>query len=116
MHELSIVLEIIKTVENFADENHVKAGEIESLTLQIGELSSTVPKYVEDVYPDAVDGTILDGSKLIVEILPGEARCKSCGLVFNVREHKAVCPSCGGKELELLSGREFYIKEISILS
>jgi hydrogenase nickel incorporation protein HypA/HybF len=103
-------MEAIKIVEKYAEANDV--GRIETLVLEIGELSSVIPSYVEAVYPAAVGGTILEGAELRIEICPAEAKCKDCGEVFSVREHKAVCPSCGGKDLKLLGGREFFIKEI----
>jgi hydrogenase nickel incorporation protein HypA/HybF len=113
MHELSVVLEIIKTVGQFAAENEV--GRIETLVLQIGELSSVIPKYVEACYPAAVDGTILEGSELKIDVLQANARCKECGKVYHAPDTRGVCPSCGSKEAELLSGREFFIKEIVVV-
>jgi hydrogenase nickel incorporation protein HypA/HybF len=101
---------VVKTVEQFAAENGVST--VDTIVLQIGELSSIIPQYVRSVYPAAVDGTSLQDTKLDIEILPGNALCKDCGKVFNVREHKAVCPACSGKNMELLGGREFFIKEI----
>jgi hydrogenase nickel incorporation protein HypA/HybF len=113
MHELGVVLEIVKTVEQFAAGNEV--GKIETLVLQIGELSSMIPKYVEACYPAAVDGTILEGSGLKIDILPANARCKDCGKVFNAPKYRGICPACGNKEIELLGGREFFIKEIVVV-
>lgn len=110
MHELGVVIEVVKVVEKFAVENQVQ--KIDTLVLQIGELSSMIPKYIKAVYPAAVDGTMLEDTKLEIEILPGNARCADCGKVFNVLEHKGKCPKCNGKRLELLCGKEFYIKEI----
>jgi hydrogenase nickel incorporation protein HypA/HybF len=114
VHELGIILEVVKVVEQVAAENDV--GKIESLTLEIGELSSVIPGYVEAVYPAATEGTILEGSVLKVEILPADARCGDCGEIFNALAHKAVCPACGGKDLQLLGGKEFHIKEITVIS
>jgi len=110
MHELGVVIEVVKTVENFAKENDIK--KIDSLVLQIGELSSMIPKYIEDCYPAAVDGTIMQDTKLEIEILPGNGLCKQCDKVFNVLENEGLCPNCGIKDFDLLSGREFFIKEI----
>ena len=110
MHELGIVMEVVKSVERFAEKNGVT--KIERLTLQIGELSSVIPKYVRDCYPAAVDGTLMEYTQLEIEILPGNGLCKECGNVFNVLENKGKCSSCNSKEMELLSGREFLIKEI----
>lgn len=114
MHELGVVLEVVKTVEQFVEENTV-TGKLEKLVLQIGELSSIIPKYVEAVYPAAVDKTILENTTLEIEVMPANARCKKCTKVFNAVEHRAICPKCESKEVELLSGREFFIKEISVI-
>ena len=114
MHELGVVLEVVNTVEQFVEENGV-TSRIEKLVLQIGELSSIIPKYVEAVYPAAVDQTILENTNLEIEIMPANALCKECNKVFNAVQNKAICPECGGKELELLSGREFFIKEIIVM-
>ena len=114
MHELGVVLEVVKTVEEFVSVNGV-TGRIDKLVLQIGELSSIIPKYVESVYPAAVDNTILEETLLEIEVMPANARCKECTKVFNAVEHRAVCPVCGSKDVELLSGREFYIKEIAVV-
>lgn len=110
MHEIGVLFEIVKTVESFAKENQVE--EIETLVLQIGELSSMVPHYMETLYEGAVEGSVLEGSTLKIEILKANARCKDCGNVFPLVENNGICPSCMGKQLELLSGKEFYIKEI----
>jgi hydrogenase nickel incorporation protein HypA/HybF len=110
MHELGVVIEIVKTVENFAKENGV--SKIDKLVLQIGELSSMIPKYIEACYPAAVDATIMEQTKLEIEILPGNGICKQCNNVFNFIQEKGKCPKCESKNIELISGREFMIKEI----
>lgn len=110
MHELGVVLEVIKTVENFAKEN--KLTEVDTIVLQIGELSSMIPKYVEACYPAAVDGTMMEETKLQIEILPGNAICKECDNIFNLIKNNGECPNCCNKNYDLLSGKEFMIKEI----
>ena len=110
LHELGVVIEVIKTVENFARENQLT--KIDTLVLQIGELSSMIPRYIQACYPAAVDGTLLEDTKLEIEILPGNAICRDCNKVFNLIENKSQCPSCGSKDREILCGKEFMIKEI----
>jgi hydrogenase nickel incorporation protein HypA/HybF len=110
MHELGVVIEVVKTVEEFARANGVT--KIDTLVLQIGELSSMVPTYIADCFPAAVDGTFMSGTKLAIEIIPGNARCANCGKVFNVLANKNACPECGPGKSELLSGKELMIKEI----
>lgn len=110
MHELGVIIEIVKQVELIARENEVE--KIESLVLQIGELSSMVPHYMKKLYPAAVEGTLLENSSLEIEIIPGNGLCRECGQVFNLIKDKGACPGCRSKSFELLSGKEFMIKEI----
>jgi hydrogenase nickel incorporation protein HypA/HybF len=104
------MIEIVKTIENFAEKNRLT--KIDTLVLQIGELSSVIPRYVEACYPAAVEGTILQETKLKIEILPGNGICKDCNKVFNLIENKNKCPICGSGHWEVLCGKEFMIKEI----
>ncbi len=110
MHELGIMFNVVRSVESFARENDVT--QIDLLVLQVGELSPVVPHYIEACYPAAVDGTLLQDTELKIEILPGNALCKGCQKVYRFIEHRGVCPHCGSKEHEILSGKEFLIKEI----
>lgn len=110
LHELGIMMNVVQTVENFARENDLT--QIETLVLQIGELSSVIPRYAKACYPAAVDGTMLQNTKLKMEILPGNCLCSDCRSVFNYLDNKGICPDCGSKEWDLLGGREFQIKEI----
>lgn len=110
MHELGVVINVIETVEDFAKKNGLT--KIDTLVLQIGELSSMVPRYIEACYPAAVDGTLLQETKLKIEVLPGNAICKKCSKVFNLIENSSKCPNCASSNWELLSGKEFMIKEI----
>lgn len=110
MHELGIIIEVVKQVESFALENKVK--QIDKLVLQVGELSSMYPKYIEDVYPIAVENSILKNTKLEIEMLPGLGNCKKCNFGYNLKANNDKCPLCGSNEFEVISGTEFFIKEI----
>ncbi len=110
MHELGVVIEVVKTVEDFARENSLTR--IDTLVLQIGELSSMIPRFIEECYPAAVDGTLLADTKLRIEVLPANGRCTACGKVFHPPTDGESCPACGDTRFELLGGREFMIKEV----
>ncbi|MDF2941535.1 MAG: hydrogenase nickel incorporation protein HypA [Herbinix sp.] len=110
MHEIGILMEVVKSVERFAKENDVQ--KIETLVLQIGEFSSMIPKYMKTLYPVATEGTILDGTDLDIEILPANGMCKDCKKVFMITTNNGICPKCQSNNIELLNGKEFFIKEI----
>lgn len=110
MHEIGIMIEVVKTVENIAKQNGVT--KIQTLVLQIGELASAVPRYIEACYPAAIDGTLLQETELKIEVLPANAICKKCNKVFPIIENNNRCPHCHSEAWEIISGREFFIKEI----
>jgi len=110
VHELGIMFNVVRSVESFAQKNGVT--KIATLVLQVGELSPVVPQYIEACYPAAVDGTLLQDTALKIEIIPGDVRCQACGAVFNLLKNRQGCPDCQAQEWEVLSGREFMIKEI----
>ncbi len=110
MHELGILFNVVRTVEDIARQNQVTR--IAALVLQVGELSPVVPHYLQACYPAAVDGTLLEGAELKIEVTPGNALCEPCQKVFNLRASRGKCPRCGRSQYEILSGQEFLIKEI----
>lgn len=110
LHELGVVFEVVKTIEKVAVKQNLT--KIDTLVLQIGELSSMIPKYIEECFPAAADGTILENTKLEIEIIPGNVICKDCNNIFNVLKEGKICPNCGSNNVQLLSGKEFNIKEV----
>lgn len=71
-----------------------------------------IPRYIEAYYPAAVNGTLLQETKLRIEVLPGNAICKQCNKVFNLVANHNQCPNCKEIDWDLLCGKEFMIKEI----
>ncbi len=112
MHEITILVELVNMVEEAAKENNVVR--IDTVTIQIGQLSSIVPRYMREYYPNVTEGTILEGSKLKIEMIPGNGLCHHCDKVFNVVKNKGRCPICRADDWELLSGKEFNLKEIVV--
>ena len=113
MHELSILVEVIRIVEEMAEEQ--KIDKVAAIVLQIGELSSVVPKFLVDYMPFVVDEKPrFKDTTLEIETIPGMAMCQKCQTVFNVVETKGYCPKCNSFDKDLLSGQEFLIKEIVV--
>ena len=48
MHELGIIVHVMRTVEDVAAENNLT--EIRSVTCEIGEVSGVVPEYMTDCW------------------------------------------------------------------
>ena len=112
MHEIGVVRSLCKTVLDYARENNV--SQISEIVCQVGELSLVIPQYVEEIYPTVVAGTELENTRLLLETVPGLAICNGCDEVFNVVENEGYCPNCGRFDKDVLSGRDFSIKEIHV--
>lgn len=110
MHELGIMYHIVEQVLKVVEENQL--SEVDTIVLQVGEVSSVVPRYLHACFPAAVDGTLLEDTKLEVEILTANGICQSCGKVYSLIEYSRICPYCQSEEFEQISGSEFYLKEI----
>jgi hydrogenase nickel incorporation protein HypA/HybF len=110
MHELPVVLEVIKIVNEEAKQKGFKT--VRSITIVVGELSAVMSESVQLYFELLSEGTACEGAKLVFEHKPSLLHCRSCGLKF---EHVKVfdCPECG--EMAYLvkgSGRELYVKSI----
>jgi hydrogenase nickel incorporation protein HypA/HybF len=101
-----VVEQVTRTIETN------QLSEVEAIVLQVGELSSVVPRYLHACFPPAVDGTMLENTKLEIEILKANGICKACKKIYPILENSRVCPECQSEDFELISGTEFYLKEI----
>ena len=113
MHELGIVFQIVNTLEKVVEEENLPA--IDTVVLQVGQLSGVIPIYLDECWPAATDKhTFFKDTKLKIEVIPGLGKCKNCGEVFNIIDNEGYCPKCNSFEKDILSGREFLIKEILV--
>lgn len=82
MHEMTLAIQAIRSVVEFAEENGIE--KIDTVVLEIGELSLVVPEYMEEAYYAAVPRTMLEGTKLRIDLVPGNGICLDCGQVYNI--------------------------------
>lgn len=112
MHEIGVVRQMLRTVEDFAQENQL--DNIVSIVLEIGDLSMVIPKYVEDIYSVIVKGTRFENTELVIETVEGQGVCRNCKRSFPIVKNEGYCPRCGKREADIISGRDFIIKEIVV--
>ena len=113
MHELGLVMHVIRTVEDVAEKNQIP--QVSAVTLEIGEVSGVVHRYLTDCWAWAVMKTdILQNAELIIEATPAITHCDGCGKDYSTVSHGKICPYCGSGETWLLTGTEMNIKEILV--
>lgn len=113
MHELGIVFQIVNTLEKVVEEENLPA--IDTVVLQVGQLSGVIPIYLDECWPAATDKHLFfKDTKLKIEVVQGLGKCKNCGEIFNIIDNEGYCPKCNSFEKDVISGREFIIKEILV--
>ncbi len=109
MHELGLCNEMVHTLEDLMKKE--KLLHIEEITVEIGEITGVLPRYMEECWGPASEGTKLAGSKLKIEFIQAKAHCKKCGKSYLVSKYQK-CPFCGSEEKEFENGFEFEITQI----
>ena len=112
MHELSITEHILSCCIDKARTQH--ASKIRVIRLCIGQLKGIVPECIQ-IYMDMLsEGTIAEGVKIGAEFPPVKVHCRDCGTESEITAHHLACPCCGSLKLQILSGKEFFIKSMEV--
>jgi hydrogenase nickel incorporation protein HypA/HybF len=115
MHELPITESILKIVLKHAETNNVR--QVVAIHLQIGKLSDLEDDWIQRYFDYLSKGTLAEGAKLKIERMPIMLQCSACFTSYEAEAAKlgdVVCPNCGQKDSTLLSGREYYIKDMEV--
>ena len=111
MHELGVVFHIIDKLKSVAEENDVTS--VSSVTLELGEVSSVIPEYLQDCWKwAAAKHEFLKDAELRIETLPAVTFCEDCEKTYPTVPNGRICPHCGSPHTYLVCGNEFNIKEI----
>lgn len=113
MHELSVVQAFAQLAESYASQ--YPDEKVAYVTLQIGEMTGVIPKYVRSYYPDVVAGTILEGSEVRIEEEPALAFCRDCGNTFQPKQRNDPCTRCLGLNYEIIEGDKILLKDIGFV-
>ena len=114
MHELGVVFHCIKEVNEIAAEN--KVARVNSVTIQLGEVSTVIPELFEDCWNWAVKKeTVLKDAKIHIERVEAVTFCEDCKKEYPTVKYGKTCPYCGSGNTYLVQGNEFLIKEIEVV-
>ena len=112
MHELALTEGILAIVEQEGKKNGF--SRVLEITLKVGEFSGVVPDCLREFFPIASRGTAAEGAALRIEPVPAAFRCGSCGFEGPLPRHTACCPACGGEEIRMIAGREFFVENLKV--
>jgi hydrogenase nickel incorporation protein HypA/HybF len=112
MHELSIALSIVSMAEEEARERGVQVAAVH---LKLGTLAGVVKEALLFSYDLACEGTLLEGSRLLIEEVPVVVYCPACRAERTLDSVQRFCCSiCERPTPEVLHGRELEVVALEI--
>lgn len=113
MHELSIALSIIELAQEEARRHG--AVQVKAVHLKLGLLSGVVQEALRFSYGVSCDGTMLEGSRLVIKEEPVVIYCDCCEAERSLDAvQNFFCPDCGTPAPKILRGRELELVALEI--
>jgi hydrogenase nickel incorporation protein HypA/HybF len=110
MHEVSIARELSGIVLEVAGRE--KLSKVTKVNICFGQLIQIVPDIFDFAFRETVRDTIAMDVEVDLEILPVKMRCKICKDEFIIKDNLFSCSRCGSAELDIMQGKELFIKSI----
>ncbi len=112
MHELALATNVLRIVEEAAEtEQFARVVEVH---LEVGRLSCVEPDSLRFCFEAIQRDTVAADAKLMLTVIPGEARCRDCGEACELDNHFDPCPSCGAHGLEVLGGNTMRVTGLEV--
>jgi hydrogenase nickel incorporation protein HypA/HybF len=113
MHELSVCQGLLREVEAVARDH--SAERVLSVVLRIGPLAGVEPTLLEEAFTLASAGTLVAGSKLVIEQAALRLQCTECGQQAQARSINCLtCPTCGSWRTRVLEGEELLLTRVEL--
>ena len=113
MHEVSIVMSVIREVTRHIDEGALE-GRVRSVHLTVGKMVAALPDNLTFLFGILTSQTPLEGARLDIEEVPVRIRCRACGQETEIGMASMRCSSCGERNVEVASGRELNIDYVEL--
>ena len=112
MHEMSIAQSMIDIIRQELEKYDGK--KLNKVRINIGKMSGVVPEALSFCFALMTEGTEIEGSELLMEIIPLSGLCHTCQSEFDMERYVAICPRCGSRKVSIIGGRELTIVELEV--
>ena len=111
MHEMSYVIKLVNLAAQTAKKENF--SRITAIYADIGKMTGVLPYYMQKYYKQAVKGSMLENSALIISETEVKAECGGCGLEYTPdAAHDYLCPECGSGNCKITAGREVLLRKV----
>ncbi|MEI6048372.1 MAG: hydrogenase maturation nickel metallochaperone HypA [Bacteroidota bacterium] len=110
MHELRIAEDLSTIVLDTAKTESL--SKVTKVNISFGQLVQIVPDIFEFAFRQMVIDSVAQDAEVDIEIVPVKMKCTNCGNDFQVTENRFSCNICNSSDLEIITGKELFIKSI----
>jgi hydrogenase nickel incorporation protein HypA/HybF len=113
MHELSIAISMI---DQIAEESENRGGlQIEAVHMKLGIFSGVDKDALLFAFELACEGSLLEGSRLVIESIPLVIYCAACQKDRTPPSvYQLSCPDCGSPGQRIVTGREIEVASLEV--
>jgi hydrogenase nickel incorporation protein HypA/HybF len=110
MHEIKIAEDLSLIVLETAKKESL--SKVTKVNIIFGQLIQIVPDIFRFAFNEAVKNSVAREAELTIEVVPVKMKCINCGNDFRVIENRFSCDACNSTDLEIIHGKELFIKSI----
>ncbi|MDP9850113.1 hydrogenase maturation nickel metallochaperone HypA [Streptosporangium lutulentum] len=109
MHEFGIAEAILTAVENRADGRRVQRARVRA-----GALLRITEPAINHAFAMISEGSLAEGAQVELVVIPVSLTCRSCERTATSVDPFAVCPECGGTDIDSEGGDDLVLESIQM--
>ncbi len=114
MHEVDMTRCLLLSMHEWKQQHAPRVPQVDRVHLEVGSFTCVEPDQLVVTWSDAVKGTWLDGSELVIESVPLVGRCIRCQATYSPDAADGFrSPCCQHPMEEIVSGRELRIHSVA---
>ena len=112
MDEHEVTCQVLAAVDEAAFRN--SANRVTAVHLAIGGRRVLDLDLLQATFAVAARGTVADGARLWVKVLPVRHRCLNCGNAFEASGAECPCPECDHPHTQMIGGEELRLLDMEL--
>jgi hydrogenase nickel incorporation protein HypA/HybF len=114
VHEVDMTRCLLLSMHEWKQQHAPRVPQVDRVHLEVGTFTCVEPDQLVVTWSDAVKGTWLDGSELVIESVHLVGRCVRCQATYSPDPADGFrSPCCRHPMEEIVSGRELRIRSVA---
>ena len=112
MDERELANSVVEIVDRAAYRNGVH--HVSCVHIAIGGRRGLDLETLDAAFQTVARGTVAEGARLLVRVLPVTRRCHNCGTNFEAAASDCECPHCGHPHTDPITGEEVRVLDMEV--